>query len=89
MALTTKYSYPLPNNGDKYMFSREELILLLDSTYNKGFVDGVQTVIAPETTFAVADYATFIPDSCKACSNHPSNGGSGFCNCTLGLNTVG
>lgn len=24
------------------------------------------------------------PDSCKNCPNHPSNGGSGFCNCTLG-----
>ena len=26
-----------------------------------------------------------IPDPCKNCSNHPSNGGSGICNCTLGL----
>lgn len=25
-----------------------------------------------------------IPDACKSCSNHPSNGGSGICNCTLG-----
>jgi hypothetical protein len=25
-----------------------------------------------------------IPDSCKSCPNHPSNGGSGICNCTLG-----
>ena len=24
------------------------------------------------------------PDACKHCSNHPSNGGSGICNCTLG-----
>ena len=23
-----------------------------------------------------------IPDCCKGCSNHPSNGGSGICNCT-------
>ena len=30
----------------------------------------------------------FVPDSCKNCSNHPSNGGSGFCNCTLGLSQV-
>ena len=27
---------------------------------------------------------SFIPESCRNCSNHPSNGGSGFCNCTLG-----
>lgn len=26
-----------------------------------------------------------IPDACKACPNHPFNGGSGICNCTLGL----
>ena len=25
------------------------------------------------------------PDACKGCSNHPSNGGSGICHCTLGL----
>lgn len=24
-----------------------------------------------------------IPNCCKACSNHPSNGGSGICHCTL------
>ena len=27
---------------------------------------------------------TFVPDNCKNCSNHPSNGGSGNCNCALG-----
>lgn len=25
-----------------------------------------------------------IPNACRNCINHPSNGGSGFCNCTLG-----
>ena len=29
-------------------------------------------------------YTDGIPDACKGCSNHPSNGGSGNCNCTLG-----
>jgi len=33
------------------------------------------------TSFTTADY---IPDNCKNCSNHPSNGGSGNCNCILG-----
>ena len=33
------------------------------------------------------DY-TMIPDSCKNCSNHPSNGGSGICNCTLGQYSI-
>ena len=25
----------------------------------------------------------WVPKCCKNCRNHPSNGGSGFCNCTL------
>ena len=29
-----------------------------------------------------------IPSACASCPNHPSNGGSGICNCTLGLQTV-
>ena len=29
-----------------------------------------------------------IPDACKSCSNHPSNGGSGVCHCTLGTPEV-
>lgn len=33
------------------------------------------------TSSTTADY---IPDNCKNCSNHPSNGGSGNCNCMLG-----
>ena len=29
-----------------------------------------------------------IPPSCKNCPNHPSNGGSGICNCTLGQPSI-
>ena len=25
-----------------------------------------------------------IPDSCRGCPNHPSNGGNGICHCILG-----
>lgn len=31
---------------------------------------------------------TDIPAACKHCSNHPSNGGSGICHCTLGLEPI-
>ena len=31
---------------------------------------------------------TYVPDACKNCPNHPSNGGSGFCLCTLGIQQV-
>lgn len=26
----------------------------------------------------------YVPPACRDCSNHPSNGGSGVCHCTLG-----
>jgi hypothetical protein len=29
-----------------------------------------------------------VPDTCKRCSNHPINGGSGICHCTLGSATI-
>ena len=29
-----------------------------------------------------------IPEACRNCSNHPSNGGSGICHCTLGTPKV-
>ena len=33
----TKYSFPNPNNGDRYDLSRDELIKLLDDAYNSGW----------------------------------------------------
>ena len=27
---------------------------------------------------------TYIPSACRNCMSHPSNGGTGFCNCILG-----
>ena len=30
----------------------------------------------------------YIPAACRSCSNHPSNGGSGICHCTLGSPTI-
>lgn len=38
----------------------------------------------PTITLSGTDSKENIPDNCKNCSNHPSNGGSGNCNCTLG-----
>lgn len=40
--------------------------------------------ISPQPLYANATFTlNTIPNCCKACPNHPSNGGSGFCNCTL------
>ena len=41
------------------------------------------------TTDKVFDTAlSNIPEACKACANHPSNGGSGICNCIIGTPPV-
>ncbi len=36
--------------------------------------------------YAPGDYIQTgsVPAPCKTCSNHPSNGGTGICHCTLG-----
>ena len=34
---------------------------------------------------AIDNAPTFIPESCKRCSNHLSNSGSGICHCILGI----
>lgn len=35
-----------------------------------------------------SEHDAFLSDACKTCPNHPSNGGFGHCNCTLGLTPV-
>ena len=31
---------------------------------------------------------TWIPEACRSCVNHPSNGGTGICHCTLGSPSI-
>lgn len=38
-------------------------------------------------SFRTAETYT-IPESCRSCMNHPSNGGTGICHCTLGSPSV-
>ena len=37
----------------------------------------------PDYSDTFYNYFRYVPDCCKYCSNHPINGGSGICNCTL------
>ena len=30
----------------------------------------------------------YIPEACRSCTNHPSNGGTGICHCTLGSPSI-
>lgn len=41
----------------------------------------------PNTTINLQELSN-IPDPCKVCSNHPINGGSGICHCTLGAQKI-
>lgn len=34
--LMVKYDFPLPNNGDRYDFTRDELVKLLNKVYDCG-----------------------------------------------------
>ena len=42
----------------------------------------------PNTNAGAIYNTAFNNEACKNCSNNPKNGGSGICNCTLGLMTV-
>lgn len=44
----------------------------------------VSTCTCQDDFEIVINFKTGIPASCRGCSNHPSNGGSGICHCTLG-----
>lgn len=35
--------------------------------------------------FISSNTYSLIPEACRRCNNHPSNGGSGICHCTLGI----
>ncbi len=35
--LVAKYDIPLPNNGDKYSLTQDELVELLDRVYEQGY----------------------------------------------------
>jgi len=41
--IMSKYSFPLPNNGERYDLSQDELIKLLDAAYDSGWQYGYHT----------------------------------------------
>lgn len=45
-------------------------------------------VINPVTPTVKTQDLDNIPAPCRGCHNHPSNGGSGVCFCTLGCQTI-
>ena len=61
----------------------DELNNILQREYERGLKDGIKLpkdINNPYKDFKVIK----VPTACTFCPNHPSNGGSGNCNCTLG-----
>ena len=68
----------------------DELNELLQREFERGrnsnvITTGFQQIKNPLDFYTTSDN---IPAACKTCSNHPSNGGSGICHCTLGLEPI-
>jgi len=51
----TTYDFPLPNNGERYDLSLQELDELLSKAYYKGFKDGQDSIPAYTTTTSLDD----------------------------------
>ena len=67
------------------MYSNEDLLEIkkqLEDLDNK-----IDTLLKKDYSIQVLELTNSfsnIPEPCRNCSNHPSNGGSGICNCILG-----
>lgn len=59
--------------------TEEEFYELIKLAYQKGLIDG-----AANATDQTGARGAWVPEACRSCHNHPSNGGSGICFCTLG-----
>ena len=67
------------------MYSNEEIIELKKQVEQLN--DKIDTLLKRDYTIHYLENTTspYVPEACKYCPTHPSNGGSGICNCTLGL----
>lgn len=45
-----KYDFPLPNDGDKYNLTEQELVTILDHVYDCGYEHGKQAATPIKTT---------------------------------------
>ena len=51
-------------------------------------LDSIGEIDIPKITYSDPIKSFYVPDACKSCLNHPSNGGTGMCHCVLGTQTV-
>ena len=64
------------HKNEKYW---KDLLKWVDTMPDKDFLRMINTLNS---------HTNFIPLSCRHCSNHPSNGGSGICHCILGTPVI-
>ena len=55
---------------------------IVESVIDEMGLRKIENAVNPD--IAYSDGVSNIPVPCRNCSNHPSNGGSGNCNCVLG-----
>jgi len=58
----------------------------IEEKLNKIIDNNSGTYTPIEVPFYNYPWSVDTPDPCKNCPQHPSNGGSGICHCTLGQN---
>ena len=59
--------------------------------YNKNHIGYCQTTMCINPAYqslALYDKRKPAPKACENCPNHPKNGGSGVCNCVLGVSPI-
>ena len=91
-ANTTEYSIQITtDNKEQYLFMQEMARQCVDGKHKtiqgdtKAYGEHYECVPSNEMHINLPDAQTYsyIPNCCKNCPNHISNGGSGICNCTL------
>ena len=88
---TTEYSIQITtDNYEQFLFIQEMARQCVDGKHKEKQGDtetfaehyGCQPSTWEDIKLPEALEHSDIPNCCKACPNHPSNGGSGICNCT-------
>lgn len=53
--LVAKYDIPLPNNGDKYSLTQDELVKLLDRVYERGYENARNAISSHTVAWTSSD----------------------------------
>ena len=87
--MSTSWNGQICNSEGKYYIQFEtdnkELYRLVESTCQTAMdIDRKPENLNMVNPSPLITDFSLVPESCLGCSNHPSNGGSGICNCILG-----